>query len=222
MEASRKEVLKFLCDMFIEYNKQKVTYCLLRNYESLPDKLESRDVDILISATDKKKNRSIINALVTRYGLVIYNHYVDERFDQFFLYKRNTLDSFFELKLDFFFNSELYGVQILSGETILNSRVKFNNFYVAADTYKVLDKWLFIYLVGARLPTRYHDHFKVIFVRHRKTLNQLLATLFGSKRANQLCTLICKNGFSEIPQISRWDRLSFLTKRYCNNLLSCF
>lgn len=203
MTASGRNPIEFLSDLFAEYDRHEVVYCLLRNFKTLPERLESRDVDVLISAASKQKNREIISGLVRKYGVVIYNHYVDERFDQFFLFRRDSDNEFFELKLDFFFESELYGVRLLSGEEILLSRYRYRNFYVAHDVHRVLDKWLFIHLVGAQLPEKYHPDFKEVFIAHRESLTKTLVNIFGRSSAEQLVSLTCTQGFTGLPQVRR-------------------
>lgn len=219
MTTSAGNTTEFLTDLFAEYDNHEVGYCLLRNYEALPERLESRDVDILIDVSSKQKNREIIVRLVEKYGAVIYNHYVDERFDQFFVFRRDSDGEFFELKLDFFFDSEIYGFRVLSGKEILQARCEFLNFFVAHDAYKVLDKWLFIFLLGAALPEKYHTEFKEIFVRHHETLTTTLANIFGRTSAEQLVTQICSTGFSGLHRIRKGELLRILLRLACKDPL---
>lgn len=212
MSNNKVPTVSFLSSLFSEYKEQGVEYCLLRNFESLPEKLESRDVDILIEPSGIEVNRRILKRLAKQYNVTVYNHYVDERFDQFFLFRRASPQEFFELKLDFFFDSELYGVRILEGKQILQSRIPYRNFYVASEVFKVLDKWLFIYLLGAPLPERYHEDFRGIFLRNRSEFVTVLTLLFDRVRGEHLCFLICAYGFSDLPRISKAELLVFLFK----------
>lgn len=205
MLKSKLTPVDFLSALFNEYQVRGINYCLLRNYESLPEKLESRDVDIIISKDQIELNRSVIFSLVKSFDSTIYNHYIDERFDQFFIFRRDTPEDFFELKLDYFYDSEIYGVKVLAGDEILKARVPYENFFVASDIHKVLDKWLFIYLLGATLPNKYHDGFRTVFVENREEMTTVLSELFNRDEANSICSSICSNGFSDLPQVSRKD-----------------
>ena len=49
-----KQENKFLSDLFIELNKLDIKYCVLRNYEGLPNSLNGSDLDILVSQKDLK------------------------------------------------------------------------------------------------------------------------------------------------------------------------
>ncbi len=210
MPSPRNITSDFLTHLFAEYRKQRVEYCLLRNYKSIPDRIESSDVDILISPSFKRKNRTIIFKLAKKYGAIIYNYYVDERFEQFFLSKRISPGDLFELKVDFFFDAEIYGVRLISGKEILDSKVSYKNFYIANDIFRVLDKWLFVHLLGSPLPLKYHAEFKRIFIRNRKSLDSILSKLLGNKTGTVLCSLICSKGFSNLPRMNKGALLTIL------------
>ena len=45
----------FLVTFFNNLNKNNINYCVLRNYETLPNNLNGSDLDILISKNDIKK-----------------------------------------------------------------------------------------------------------------------------------------------------------------------
>ena len=128
MPSSHKITNDFLTHLLVEYRKQGVEYCLLRNYKSIPNRIESSDVDILISSSAKRNNRATILKLAAKYGATLYSYYSDERFQQFFLSNRISSNDLFELKLDFFFDTEIYGVRLITGREILDSKVSYKNF----------------------------------------------------------------------------------------------
>ena len=39
---------EFLKNLFNKFHERKIKYCILRNYEGLPEKMTSSDVDILV------------------------------------------------------------------------------------------------------------------------------------------------------------------------------
>lgn len=217
MLITQKILRDFLNDLFSEYDKKKVEYCLLRNYETLPDRLESRDVDLLISSDFREINIAIVKAIVKKHGLIIYNRFVDERFEQFFIYKRISSSVYFQLELDFkMHGTELYGVQFLHDRDILKSKIPYRNFYVANDAYKVLDKWLFGHLLGAPLPQKYHSEFVNIFINNSELLTSKLTTIFGEKYGEELYSQICAYGFEKLPKISRSSQLRILFRSAFN------
>lgn len=201
----------FLGELFELYNNNSIKYCILRNYAYLPDELTASDLDILVFRKHKHKNRKLLLGLIAKFDLVVYHHYYDERFDQYFLYKRTEGAVLFLLKIDFFFDSELYGVKLIDGEQILNNRVAFKNFYICQDVYKVLDKWLYLYLLGAPLPSKYDQEFSVIFERDQELIEKILSGIFNKSKSRELIETICRLGFSGLPimgGMKRWTALA--------------
>lgn len=209
---SHQSIQLFLNDLFDEYRKRGVEYCLLRNYQTLPERLESSDIDILISPLAKQKNRTILALLTEKHGVVIYNHYIDERFDQFFLFRRISQQEIFTLQLDYFFDTQLYGIQLFSGEEILQTRIPYKNFFVADDVWMVLDKWLFAYLLNSPLPKRYHDKFIKVFIQQSEPLKHMLSRVFGEKKGYELFTKISLEGFTDLPRVGKGELLAILLK----------
>jgi len=194
----------FLTELFGLYNKNNINYCILRNYETLPDYMRSSDLDILISRKDRKTNKKIIFDVCNKHNLVIYYYYNDERFEQFYLYQR--LNDLF-LKMDFFFESELYGVKLIEGKEILKTKKPYKNFYIADDSYRFLDKWLYVYLLNARLPEKYHQEFRQIVLREKETISRVLNGILGKEERKNILNTISKNGFNGLPRVNRMKRL---------------
>ncbi|MDH5561823.1 MAG: hypothetical protein OEY59_13320, partial [Deltaproteobacteria bacterium] len=200
----------FLDDLFAEYKAKRIEYCLLRNYESLPERLDSADIDILISSSARKKNREIIKNISVNHNALICSLYVDERFDQITLFRRISSKHIFSVKLDFY-SLQLYGVRLLSESDGLASRIAYRNFYVASDTWQVLDKWLFGYLLNAPLPEKYHEKFQEVFSNNYHAMAISLSGIFGEKRALQICETVCKAGFSCLPKVGKLELLCILS-----------
>ena len=52
-------ISELLSALFDRLNKEKVTYCLLRNYEGLPEKVQN-DVDIWVKDGEQRKFQNIL------------------------------------------------------------------------------------------------------------------------------------------------------------------
>ena len=61
--------------VFAEYidalNKEKIKYFILRNYEDLPEKNESKDVDIIIKPGSYKKASKLLLDVFKKYDISI-------------------------------------------------------------------------------------------------------------------------------------------------------
>jgi len=199
----------FLVDLFEYYEENNINYCLLRNYETLPDYMNSSDIDILISRKDRRINKEIISDISNKHNFIIYYLYNDERFEQFYLYQR--LDNIF-LKIDYFFENELYGVRLIEGDNILKTKKPYKMFYIADDIYRFLDKWLYSYLLNACLPDKYHQEFRKIVLFETEAINNLLSGIFGKEEGKKLLNAIADNGFNGLPHVNRIKRFMTLLK----------
>src|SRR4051794_30624468 len=101
MTSSSALIQVFLTELFAAYDVSGLEYCVLRNFETLPERLASRDVDVLISAKERRRNGVILRKVIDKLGCVLYGHFTDERFEQWFVCKRVSSDDLFVLQLDF-------------------------------------------------------------------------------------------------------------------------
>jgi thymidylate kinase len=200
----------FLTELFELYQTNNINYCLLRNYETLPDYMNSSDIDILVYRKDRKINKNIISNICNKHNFIIYYHYSDEQHDQFYLYQR--IPGKFFLKIDFVFESELYGVKLIEGNEILKAKKPYKNFYIANDSYRFLDKWLYVYLLNARLPEKYHQEFRQIVLREMETISNVLNGIIGKEEGKNLLNTISKNGFNGLPRVNRIKRFIILLR----------
>lgn len=204
---SESSLKLFLTDLFEYYEENNINYCLLRNYETLPDYMNSSDIDILIVRKDRRINKVIISNISNKHNFIVYYLYSDERFEQFYLYQR--LDNYF-LKLDFFFENELYGVRFIKGDRILKTRKPYKTFYIADDIYRFLDKWLYVYLLNARLPEKYHQEFREIVLCEMEAISNVLSGIFGKEEEKNLLNIISENGFNELTRVRCMKRFMIL------------
>ncbi len=205
------ELKDLLGDLFHKYEELNVEYCLLRNYESLPEKVESSDIDILLSRRNRGLNRKIVAELASKYGLVIYNHHKDERFDGYFFYRRVSQDNLFLLKLDFFCDSEVYGIILIDGNRILKNRVNYKTFYTANDEDRFFHKWLFGYVLNAPLPNKYNADFKKIINANFSDVKSSLISVLGHKRGERLTQeLKDMDNLNRLPRVSKFELLRIL------------
>jgi thymidylate kinase len=205
------ELKDLLYKLFEKYDKCNIKYCLLRNYESLPERVDSSDIDILLSRRHRYLNRKIISELARKYGLSTYNHHKDERFDGVFFYKRLSKDNLFFLKLDFFFDCEIYGISLIGGDSILGRRVKYKNFYVANDEDRFFHKWLFGYVLNAPLPTKYNADFKRIIAANFSDVRSSLIRVMGRKQGERLGQRLEDiDDLNRLPKVSKVELLRIL------------
>ncbi len=181
--AFEAEVLQAL---FAAFAENGLRYAVLRNYESLPHSVGSRDIDIVMHPEDLAAACKGVAGIVGRMGLRYGNFFADERLTQFALVGRDEAGGLLQIKIDFFIRSEVYGVEFLSASEMLKDRRSHNGIPVVADHVLLLDKWIFHLLVGHPLHAKYDPDFAAIAQAGGPELIRSLRRFLPEARATEL------------------------------------
>lgn len=193
---------KALRAMFDDFAAKNVSYAVLRNYESLPDSIGARDIDILVEPGDLSAACEVICALVRDMKLMFANFFRDERLTQFTLVRRLETDEIFDLKIDFFTSSQVYGVEVFSAIEMIEGARKHNGIPVVSESALILDKWSFHLIVGQPLNSKYDVAFAAIAQSEGETLKAELTPLFGGDVAQRLLARMAEGQGSTIGPLS--------------------
>ncbi|MBO4332313.1 MAG: hypothetical protein J5875_04030 [Paludibacteraceae bacterium] len=134
----------------------KADYAVLRNYEGLPDKNKSRDIDIIITPESLKKCEKDILNLIVEGGWKIVTYLKSDRLYTY-VCGRCDEDGVEMVQWDFFINTSVWGLELMSAEEFLKHKA-FNGFlyYVGVEA-QFLDKYLYNRTVGAKYPEKYNE-----------------------------------------------------------------
>ena len=142
-----KEVIGFL--------NANADYAVLRNLEGLPDKNPSRDIDIIITRKSYKKMRKNLVELIDRSGWKIITYLNSDRLISY-VCATTTEEKTEIVQWDFFFDTSVWGVQLMSAKEFLAHK-QFNGFlYYVGVECQFLDKILYNSAVGSKYPEKYH------------------------------------------------------------------
>lgn len=137
-----------------EYLNTKCNYAVLRNYEGLPEKNNSRDIDIIIEKKEYVKvKRQIVELIVSNgWQIITYLHS-----DRLITYVCGRIDksSTQVIQLDFFFNTSIQGILLIDAPELLEHRVFNGKIYHLTLEYEFLDKYLYNRTVGKPYPQKY-------------------------------------------------------------------
>lgn len=185
--AFEAEVLQ---EMFARLAQAGVRYAVLRNYESLPASVGARDIDMVVHPRDLIDACKVITEIAGRMGLRYGNHFADERLTQFALVGRDATGGLLQIKIDFFIRGEVYGIEFLSAEDMLEGAHLHNGIPVVAAPVLLLDKWLFHLMVGQPLHTKYDTEFAAIARTNGPMLQSHLARFLPDDRAAALVNIM--------------------------------
>lgn len=136
---------------------QRVGYVVLRNFEGLPEKNDSRDIDIALSREDYKAVRQPLVSLIEREGWKIITLLNSDRLVTWVVACLGENHVTELIQLDFFFNTSVFGVTLLSVDELLADRQFNGKVYYPSVEIQFLDKYLYDRAVGAGYPEKYRQ-----------------------------------------------------------------
>lgn len=145
--------IKHISDIIGLLNKE-ANYAVLRNFEGLPDKNNSRDIDIIITRDSYKKVKDLLVTLIDSSGWKIITYLHSDRLISY-VCATTTEEQTDIIQWDFFFDTSVWGIQLMSAEEFLTNK-EFNGFLYYIDTDGLfLDKYLYNRAVGSKYPEKY-------------------------------------------------------------------
>lgn len=140
----------------IEFLNQHADYAVLRNYEGLPDKNASRDIDIIITAESLRSIKKNLIDLIDKSGWKIINYLNSDRLITYVCAHIDTDGKTDLVQWDFFINTSVFGILLMDAPEFLAHK-QFNGFlYYVGIECQFLDKYLYNRAVGSSYPAKYH------------------------------------------------------------------
>ena len=140
----------FLIELFALLNAE-YNYAVLRNFDGLPERIDSRDIDLLIAKPELKRLKPLLPELAGKHGCRILYTNSD---NQFFTIVFGDGDANL-FQLDFQYNFAWMGIDLLDEREVLKKRL-FNGrvYHLDADDI-FLPKYLYSRILGAKYPEKY-------------------------------------------------------------------
>ena len=199
--------------LFAGFARAGVRYAVLRNHEQLPLCLDGRDLDLIVLPSDLRKAVDVVVRLAADFGLLFSNHYQDERMTQIGLVCRRA-GGLFDLKIDFFTSSQVFGIELLSASEMMRDLRWHNGLPVVSEVILLLDKFLFHLAVGKALHPKYDVLFAGIARDHRPQLTKSLTPLLGEVAARRCIEKIASGKGSRLAPMPRGRRLRMLLRMW--------
>lgn len=140
----------------IEFLNQHADYAVLRNYEGLPDKNASRDIDIIITAESLRSIKKNLIDLIDKSGWKIINYLNSDRLITYVCAHIDADGKADLVQWDFFINTSVFGILLMDAPEFLAHK-QFNGFlYYVGIECQFLDKYLYNRAVGSSYPAKYH------------------------------------------------------------------
>ncbi|MDR6192733.1 thymidylate kinase [Agrobacterium pusense] len=202
-----------LSRLFGALSDAAIAYAVLRNYEHLPFRLDARDIDIVVVPEDLSRAVNVVARVAQQFGFRFANYYDDERMRQVALFKRSE-QGLFDLKIDFFTSSQVFGIQCMSAQEMLSGHRLHNGIPVVSGVVMVLDKLLFHLAVGKSVHPKYDVLFGEVAWNNRSELQAGLAGSVGGVAADDMMSAIMTDRASSIPVLPVSRRVQMLSRMW--------
>lgn len=143
-----------LTSNLFEFLNAKSNYAVLRNYEGLPLKNSSRDIDLLIEQEEFFRiEKEIVNIIVNQDFKIITRYRSEKMVTYICAYCLNGSAEL--VQFDFLFNTSIFGILLLNTRDILSSKLFNGSIYHVSNEYEFLDKYLWLKSIGKPYPEKY-------------------------------------------------------------------
>lgn len=212
--SQTENIIKHINDIIDLLNKE-AHYAVLRNFEGLPDRNNSRDIDIIITRNSYKRVKDHLVTLINNSGWKIITYLHSDRLISY-VCATTTEEQTDIIQWDFFFDTSVWGIQLMSADEFLAHK-KFNGFLYYIDTDgQFLDKYLYNRAVGSKYPEKYRATRDT--AEHQTTVEKKVKEIFGcnsvaecdKKSGNSLILKALWHNLRKRPLALIWGIIYFL------------
>lgn len=172
-----------LLPQLFELLNTKYCYAVLRNYESLPESLDGRDIDILLAPEQFPDFQRDCAELAVVYSYkILYTH----RDEQFWSVVFGCVEAGIPrlIQLDIMLNLNVMGVIFLDERRVLAERTFNGKVYHLPLKYVFLSKYIYSRVLNAPYPEKYSHILKDTRQTCASEVDSILCSLLNSPSAN--------------------------------------
>lgn len=192
------EIAEFVSSLFAELNKQKLRYCVLRNYDSLPEKI-GNDIDIWVAPGRALDFRAVLFSVAKelKWELIRYLPWVNYRGGRYFFVRQGKRR--IAVHIDVFDYLSWKGISYID-ESVLDERLlsHLKGFFVPSPGVEVSILLLKTLLFEGKVLGKYRQRIVDFAARDPKTFVESLVKPFGKKTANDILSMAKEGKWSEL------------------------
>jgi thymidylate kinase len=171
---------EFLKWLVCEFEANDIQYVFMRNYLTLPHKLDSEDIDILVSKNDLIK---IENIFWNNSKILIMDQVMRASVMNFFLYGIQVNSKQRSLQIDFNYNCPWKGFEYLSPHDVLERKVIFKSEGLSFCIPDAIDESILSifthYIISGEIRERYIEHAVINLTKHKSEATDRLSKHLG-------------------------------------------
>jgi thymidylate kinase len=212
---------ELLTELFKRLNKENVVYCVLRNYEKLPQEV-GHDIDIWVNKKDEMKFQKILLTTAQDVGweIVRYAPWWSKRGQgrYFFI---NYHDKLYILHIDCFVSLHCKGISYVDEQIIAKSLHFYRKgFYVPSagiEASTMLFPWL---LREGRIREKYKERIRNIVITNCNSFLEAINKPFGKEIATTIQEIIKAENWNKLEKIRGFLWWTLIKRSLLNKPLS--
>ena len=184
-----------LTNMIKQFNKKRIRYFILRNYEGLPQRNASKDVDIIIEPGSYKIASDILYSVFKESGVVSYRIIKYERVRCWFGIDTRIN---FSIHIDLIEGYLSKGFEVFSFDMLFENTVVYNELRVLNSAFDAI-MLLYYKLIGTKyLKKQYQVKIGTIYKSEYENINSVLRMTLNDKCSTKIIEALDKNDFNKI------------------------
>jgi len=182
---------KVVKELFDNLNKNNIKWMVLRNYEGLPEKNRSKDIDLVMKKKDFKEVESILIEILKQNGFEWYIKDVYQYVWCFTFFKIMD-DKIISIKIDLLDGFVWKGAQLIHFKDIYKNKVSYKNFYVPNKIDDAFMLWIKPLLTGGFVKDKYREDILEAINKNPDEFRKRVISVFGNKIGEKVWKLLEK------------------------------
>lgn len=200
MNTEENNILKnFFVELFFILQNERVKYCILRNYETLPENI-GNDIDLLLDKKCLDKFKTILFDVARKHKYTLFKSISRFGYNSYWFLQKNHDEV---LHFDAWTRLDWKGVRWADEKLVLNTRVSHKMFYAPHPNVEVGTLLLKDLIQNGKFRHKYMGKILKRLDEDSKGIQTFLSWGIGGALAKQLCTMSCNNEWDEIDQKKR-------------------
>lgn len=189
-------------------NNHRIKYFILRNFEGLPEKNTSKDIDIIIEPGSYKKAAEILYEVFKAHNISSYKVVKYERVRCWF---GMDVEKNFSIHIDLIEGYLSKGYEVFPFDLLYKNTQDYNNFKVLNSSFDAI-MLLYYKVIGTKeLKKKYQQKITAIYETEKEKINQVLKQTLTNNCSATIISALDKKDYKGIVDNAQW--ISVVSKR---------
>lgn len=204
------ELSAFLNRFIKELDKAEIDYCILRNYEDLPERNIGKDIDFLVYPHVITK----IIAILKDFDEIKITGVVEREYVcNIFIYGVKW-ENFKSLQLDIVTRFSWKGQKYIDVARVLECREAYKNFYVPTSYHEAIISLLSSLLLGGFIKEKYIERISGIFEKEENEVIASLQPYLGLYHSKHLLADFLRKDYPKILSSNKYYKIELLKSNF--------